>query len=96
MRISEVLVDEVIKHNNKISDDWNIICCIEEMSELTKVLTKKLRKSPKFSREKVLEEVSHVLLMCSAIAWENAISDEEIYEEQRKAILRMNESKKGE
>ena len=96
MRISEVLVDEVIKHNNKISDDWNTICCIEEMSELTKVLTKKLRKSPKFTREKVLEEVSHVLLMCSVIAWENAISDEEIYEEQRKAIQRMNESKKGE
>ena len=93
MIISERLVNEVIGHNNKISDDWNMICCIEEMSELTKVLTKKLRKSPKFTREKILEEVSHVLLMCSVIACENAISNEEIYDEQRKAVQRMNESK---
>lgn len=93
MRIFHALVDEVVEHNNKISDDWNTICCIEEMSELTKVLTKKLRKSPKFTREKILEEVSHVLLMCSVIAWENGIGDEEIYEEQQKAVQRMNEAK---
>ena len=84
--MDNVLIDIVHDHN---SVEKNIVCCIEEMSELTKVLTKILRKSPKFSEENLLEEVSHVLLMCSVIAKTYDLNPDDIYEVQHNAIERM-------
>lgn len=87
---NKYLIEEVIEHNSK---NKNIVCCIEEMSELTKVLTKKLRMSPKFNRDILTEEIGHVLLMCSVIANEYDISEEEIYNIQQDAVRRMKEDK---
>jgi len=44
-----------------------LICSIEEMSELTKVITKYLRESSKFSKEKLIEEIAHVSLMVDTV-----------------------------
>lgn len=82
------LYQECVLHNSRMK---NIVCCIEEMSELTKVLTKNLRMSPKFDMDKLKEEISHVLLMCNVIVAEYGISDEEISRIQRDAIQRMKE-----
>ena len=86
----ETLVDKVIDHN---SSDFNTVCCIEEMSELTKVLTKKLRNSPKFTKDSLLEEISHVKLMCDVIATEHGLTKKDIFKEQQKAVSRMGENK---
>lgn len=83
------LVDKVVEHN---SSEKNIVCCIEEMSELTKVLTKKLRNSDKFNVNDLLEEVSHVLLMCNAIAKEYGLTEEDILSVQADAVKRMEEA----
>lgn len=82
------LVERVVLHNTSMK---NTVCCIEEMSELTKVLTKKLRNDKKFNRDILLEEVAHVLLMCNAVAAEFAISNAEILEVQKDAVKRMEE-----
>ena len=84
------LVKEVAKYN---SEEKNIICCIEEMSELTKVLTKKLRNDHKFSREKLVEEIGHVMLMCCAITDTYEITKEEIQDAWMDAIYRMREGR---
>lgn len=84
----QLLIEDVIQHNSR---EKNIICCIEEMSELTKVLTKKLRMSPKFTKEKLTEELGHVLLMCNVIANEYGISKNDIFEMQQDAVRRMKE-----
>ena len=84
------LIEKVIIHN---TSEKNAICCIEEMSELTKVLTKKLRNSKKFNREDLIEELAHVLLMCNVIAAEYIISEDMIREVQKDAVKRMEESK---
>lgn len=80
------LIERVNNYNNK---QTSIICCIEEMSELTKVLTKDLRYSSKFSKEKLTEELSHVLLMCDVIKDLYEINDNNIYSEQLNAVERM-------
>lgn len=82
------LVGSVVLHNSSIK---NAVCCIEEMSELTKVLTKKLRNSEKFSKEHLTEELAHVLLMCNVIATEYNINENDILEIQKDAVLRMEE-----
>lgn len=84
----QLLIEDVIQHNSR---EKNIICCIEEMSELTKVLTKKLRMSHKFTKEKLTEELGHVLLMCNVIANEYGISKNDIFEIQQDAVRRMKE-----
>lgn len=90
MRESRNLIREVIRHN---SSEKNTICCIEEMSELTKVLTKRLRNSPKFKREDLVEELGHVMLMTSVIAVDNDISMDEIKDIWQSAVDRMYENK---
>ena len=80
------LLDEILYYN---SSNKNSICCIEEMSELTKVLTKKLRNSPKFNNDILLEEVAHVLLMCQVIAKEAGLDANDIFEVQKDAVRRM-------
>lgn len=87
---NNILIDEVIEHNSR---NKNIVCCIEEMSELTKVLTKKLRMSDKFTKESLTEEIAHVLLMCSVVATEYDISESDIYAVQQDAVQRMKEEK---
>ena len=82
------LYEECVLHNCRMK---NIICCIEETSELTKVLTKNLRMSPKFSMDKLKEEIAHVLLMCNVLIAEYGISDEEISRLQQDAVRRMKE-----
>lgn len=91
-KVTKSLVAAVFTHN---SSEKNTVCCIEEMSELTKVLTKKLRKSEKFNKEDLTEELAHVLLMCGAIAWEHGISDDDILEVQKDAVKRMEEGIDG-
>ena len=86
MTTFEYLVNEVLFHN---STDKNAICCIEEMSELTKVLTKKLRKSPKFNIDILTEEIAHVLLMCNVVARECGINENDILAVQEDAVNRM-------
>ena len=44
-----------------------IICVIEEMSELTKVLTKRMRRPPNFNFNDIAMELAHVQLMCEII-----------------------------
>ena len=84
------LVNEVYTHNTRSK---NLICCIEEMSELTKVLTKELRNDPKFTTEKLTEELAHVLLMCNVIAYDYNIEPGVIYWNQHNAVQRMKEDK---
>jgi NTP pyrophosphatase (non-canonical NTP hydrolase) len=88
---NKILAMEVYTHN---TCEKNMICCIEEMSELIKVLTKKQRNSDKFSKDKLKEEVAHVLLMCNVMAFEYDISDEDILTEQKDAVNRMKEDDK--
>lgn len=88
MESTNDLVDVIISYN---SSEKNAICCIEEMSELTKVITKNLRKSPKFNTDDLLEEISHVLLMCNVIAKEHNLSDDDILKIQQDAVERMKE-----
>ena len=82
------LIERVIAHN---TSEKNTVCCIEEMSELTKVLTKKLRNSEKFNRGDLAEELAHVLLMCNVIAAEHGISEYVIRDYQEDAVKRMEE-----
>jgi NTP pyrophosphatase (non-canonical NTP hydrolase) len=84
----QALIEEVVDHN---TTEKNIVCCIEEMSELIKVLTKRLRSSSKFTTEKLTEELAHVLLMCNVVADEYGISYIDIYKEQQDAVKRMKE-----
>ena len=50
----------------KKQDNMNaIVRTIEEMSELTKVLSKYLKRSKKFKMKNLTEELSHVMLMAN-------------------------------
>ena len=84
----EDLVGAILEHNSSVK---NTVCCIEEMSELTKVLTKKLRQSPKFSEEKLLEELSQVMLMCCVIAKEHNLEEADILHVQFETVRKMHE-----
>lgn len=63
-----------------------IFCTIEEMSEVTKVLTKYLRNSRKFSIENLTEEIAHSLLMLQVIQHRFNILDVDINKEQVLAL----------
>ena len=90
MNNMDELIEKVLTHN---ASEKNAICCIEEMSELTKVLTKKLRKSDKFNCGDLAEELAHVLLMCNVIAAEYRINNDDIFALQTDAVKRMEEGK---
>lgn len=66
-----------------------IFCTIEEMSEVTKVLTKFLRASRKFSRDDLTEEIAHALMMLTAIKNMFEIPDENIEREQLKSLQKF-------
>jgi len=55
-----------------------IYCTIEEMSEVTKVLTRFLRCSKKFSIDDLTEELAHSFLMLDVIKNRFNIKDEDI------------------
>lgn len=63
-----------------------IICTIEEMSETTKVLTKYLRGSQKFSLESLTEEVAHSLLMLETVKNVFKLNSSELDNEKLKAL----------
>lgn len=84
------LVEAVYLHN---SNTKNTVCCIEEMSELTKVLTKFLRESPKFNKADLTEELSHVLLLCNVMIRQHGLDKNDILEHQRRAVNKMYENK---
>lgn len=63
-----------------------IICAIEEMSEATKVLTKYLRGSHKFSKENLTEEVAHALLLLDTIKNVFELDHEQLEREKLHAL----------
>jgi hypothetical protein len=69
-------------------EDHILTCAIEEMSELTKVLTKRLRNSSKFTISKLEEELGHVYLLCDLIKDKFNISEEAIYDHKLDALTR--------
>ena len=69
-----------------------IICTIEEMSELTKVLTKRLRNDPKFTIENLTEEMAHVYMMIATIQEKFDINDMDLRFEMIDAINRCKEN----
>jgi hypothetical protein len=62
------------------------VCCIEEISEVTKVLTKYLRGSSKFNEDILVEEVAHALLMLDVIKIAFNLDDKEVALEQLRAL----------
>ena len=63
-----------------------IYCTIEEMSEVTKVLTKYLRNSSKFSINDLTEELAHSFLMLDVIKNRFNIKDVDIEHEKLLAL----------
>ena len=83
--------------NLKTEEDI-LYCAIEEMSELTKVLTKRLRKSDKFAWGKLKEELSHVLMMLQILQHIYLVPLKEIEKEQIQTLekaISEETSKKG-
>jgi NADH:ubiquinone oxidoreductase subunit D len=79
---------EILQKKLEIEGDLyqSIYCTIEEMSEATKVLTKFLRKSHKFSIEDLTEEIAHSLLMLDIIKNVFKLSDENINNQKLLAL----------
>jgi hypothetical protein len=65
-----------------------IICTIEELSEVTQVLTKYLRNSSKFSINRLTEEVAHSTMMLDAIIHTFRLDDTTINSEKIEALRR--------
>jgi len=86
MNKKELLQEKLLSLSNKSNQ---VICAIEEMSELIKVLTKYLRNSPKFSEEDLIEETAHVLLTVELIQKIFFISDKDILKEQLIALQKF-------
>ena len=84
--------DKISQYQMRLTDertmDEIMICTIEEMSELTKVLTKYMRKSDKYNREDLVEEMSHVLFQIDVLKIAFNIQEAEIEEEQLDAGYR--------
>lgn len=88
-------LNDLKKKLEEVKDtDQLIFCTIEEMSETTKVLTKYLRKSSKFSKNDLIEEISHSLMTLEAVKNRFKISDKEINDEQLSALRRFIEKEK--
>jgi len=71
------------------------VCTIEEMSELTKVLTKYIRDDAKFSSESLAEELAHVFLMATALQIKFDVPDYDIGRHVDDALLRFIQSDGG-
>lgn len=84
--------DKISQYQMRLTDertmDEIMVCTIEEMSELTKVLTKYMRKSDKYHREDLVEEMSHVLFQIEVLKIAFNIKENEIEEEQLDAGYR--------
>lgn len=84
--------DKINQYQLRLTDertmDEIMICTIEEMSELTKVLTKYMRKSEKYHREDLVEEMSHVLFQIDVLKIAFNIKELEIEKEQLDAGYR--------
>ena len=68
-----------------------IICLLGEMSELTKELTKKLRKSQKYNKDNVIEETADVLMMIEQMKYCLDITDEDIQLAQTNKEIKLRE-----
>lgn len=83
--------DKISQYQMRLTDertmDEIMICTIEEMSELTKVLTKYMRKSDKYNREDLVEEVSHVLFQIDVLKIAFNIKENEIEEENLMLVI---------
>jgi NTP pyrophosphatase (non-canonical NTP hydrolase) len=88
----EVMSKEVKQLQRRLVDEKDIgylsVCLVEEMSELIKVLAKKMRKSDKFKQEDLEEELGHVLLMCESIKTKFHVSDAAILYHKHDALTR--------
>lgn len=62
-------------------------CTIEEMSELTKAITKSRR--GKVDIENITEEIGHVILMCYSLMYRYNITEYQILLEANDAVNRM-------
>ena len=65
------------------------VCAIEEMSELTKEIAKSLRYCDRKSKDRMAEEIGHVLLMAFALMYDSGIDIQEVLEPMRNAVDRM-------
>lgn len=65
------------------------VCAIEEMSELTKEITKNIRYCDRKSKDSMAEEIGHVVLMAFALMYDNGIDIQEVLEPMRNAVDRM-------
>ena len=83
-------LDELKILQNRLESERDInnaiYCTIEEMSEVTKVLTKFLRCSRKFSIDDLTEELAHSFLMLDVIKNRFNIKDEDIRHEKLLAL----------
>mgnify|MGYP003595134329 CR=1 FL=1 len=80
--MNDKINDYQVRLTQERSMEEIMICTIEEMSELTKVLTKYMRNSEKYHREDLVEEMSHVLLQIEVLRQCFNITDSEIEDEQ--------------
>lgn len=85
-----MMYDDLCKLRKEFIGDKNmhdmVVCTIEEMSEVTKVLTKFLRCSNKFDLDDLTEELAHAMLMLDVTRSIFHIESEEIVLEQIKAL----------
>ena len=82
------LAELVYQNNNK---DHIENCLIEEMSELTKAITKSRR--GKTNIDNITEEIGHVMLMCSSLIKCYGIQEYCILLEANDAVNRMLKAK---
>lgn len=66
-----------------------IDCAIEEMAEATQVMTKYKRKSPKFTIERLTEEIAHAMLMLDVVRNKFSIPQSDIDEHKLMALKKM-------
>jgi NTP pyrophosphatase (non-canonical NTP hydrolase) len=83
-------IDDLDMLTKKLAKEQSIektmICTIEEVSEVTKIITKYLRQSEKFSIEDLTQEVAHALLMLDTVKNVFNIQDEEINKHKLMAL----------
>lgn len=87
------LVRRVVTHNELHK---NVMCCIQEMAELTQELTRWDINSEKFSPDHLLEETAHALLMIKAVAQHFGMPHGDMYDIQLDAVERMEQSTENE
>lgn len=83
-------LEELKIEQKRLENEKNIFdivyCTIEELSEVTKVLTKFLRQSKKFSIENLTEEIAHAQLMLDVTKNVFEINYEDILKEKLLAL----------